>query len=284
MTVPLFDLHCHTTYSDGSLSVQELLLLAKQKGLFGLAITDHDTYAAFYETKLGNKELKVIPGIEISSRLGKESVHVLGYSFDPKNASLLKLCELQAKRRIDRNLALLAKLGECGMPIAEEEITISKNPWHSFGRVHIASVMVKKGYVTDIAQAFTRFIGDGKNCFVAADHPTVEEVLLVLHEAKGKAVLAHPHLLRRNSTVKALMNLAFDGIEANYGNFGKEGAYKWVRYADEKGWFVTGGSDFHGEVKPHAQLGSATTDPAVFEFLYNHFLSHTSFDELQTMY
>jgi predicted metal-dependent phosphoesterase TrpH len=278
MRVPLFDLHCHTTYSDGSLSVTELIALAKQKGLSGLAITDHDTFAAFYETKLGDNELRIIPGIEISAKMGKESVHVLGYSFDPRTLPLLKLCELQAKRRMDRNLALLAKLAEHGMPISEEEIAISKNPWHSFGRVHIAQGLVKKGYVADIAQAFSRFIGDGKSCYVAADHPTVEEVLSIIHEAKGKAVLAHPHLIKRNSVVRALMNLEFDGIEAYYGNFGKERAQKWVRYADEKGWFVTGGSDFHGEAKPHAQLGLATTDPAVFEFLYNHFLSHTSLE------
>ncbi len=157
------------------------------------------------------------------------------------------------------------------MPISEEELLSSSNPNQTYGRVHIAQKLVEKGHVKDVAQAFQRYIGDGKSCYVWAQHPTVAEAIEVIHQAKGKAVLAHPHLIKKRSILRALFQLPFDGIEAFYGRFSQAENQKWVDCASERGWFMTGGSDFHGTAKPHVTLGSSLTPENVFLQLFEHF-------------
>ena len=268
------DLHCHSTYSDGSLTPIELLELAKQEGFNAIAITDHDTFAGYFEAAKASVSyaIDVLPGIEISTELAKESVHVLGFAFDPYNEKLLQFCLEQRLRRIERNRAILQKLTAAGMPLTEDEIVTSTDPLHTYGRVHIACAMWKKGYVKDIAQAFKRYIGDTKSCYVSAKHCSVEEAIAIIHQAKGKAVLAHPHLIERKSTLRALMQLPFDGIEAIYSRFSEQENRRWILCANEKGWFVTGGSDFHGLAKPYTRLGCALTSQEVFLQLKNHFM------------
>lgn len=269
------DLHCHSTYSDGSLTPAELLALAGQEGLDAIAITDHDTFEGFFEAAKERSaySIEVLPGVEISAEHGKESVHVLGLAFDPSNEQLLQFCSEQRQRRGHRNRAIIKKISSMGMPLTEEDIIISTNPGCTYGRVHIAHAMWKKGYVKDIAQAFRRYIGDSKSCYVSANHCSVEQAIAIIHQAKGKAVLAHPHLIQRKSTLRAMMKLSFDGIEGIYSRFPEEDNRRWLLTAQEKGWFVTGGSDFHGVAKPHTRLGCALTPQEVFLQLKNHFYS-----------
>lgn len=263
------DLHCHTTYSDGTFTPTELLTLAKEKGLQGLAITDHDTTLAYGEAvALAKKmEISLISGIEFSSQHAGHTIHVLGYSFTLGAPSIEELCRQHVIRRRQRNLAILDKLKEKGMVISEAELITVAGDLGSIGRPHIAMLLVKKGYVKDVREAFRSLIGDGQCCYVHGKYPTTKETIDVIHQGGGMAVIAHPHLLKNRSLFAELKTLPFDGIEAHYARFPGQMEQEWVAAAHEKGWLITGGSDFHGTDRPENTLGSSWTPEESFDIL-----------------
>ncbi|TXI40265.1 MAG: PHP domain-containing protein, partial [Nitrosomonas sp.] len=156
------DLHCHSTYSDGTLTPQELVELAITKGLKGLSITDHDTVGAYPELFTYGKErgIAIIPGIEFSASHKDKPVHILGYSFSPTNSSIIKLCETHLVRRTQRNQAIIDRLAAIGLPIDADEMT-AFGAKGSIGRPHIAAAMVKKGYVGSVQEAFKKYLREG---------------------------------------------------------------------------------------------------------------------------
>lgn len=269
------DLHCHTLCSDGSASPETLLHLAKQVGLSGLSITDHDTIDAYVTAIPLAKELKIelISGAEFSAVHEKVSVHILSYAFPLESPIIHDLCLRHQQRRKKRNQAILNLLAEHKMPLSEEEIIANKGifPSHTIGRPHIALAMIKKGYVSSISDAFRKYLGDGKCCFVQGESFSVEETLKIIHEAKGLAVIAHPHLLNHPKTLEQLLQMDFDGVEGFYANFTDERNKPWVRLGKEKGWLITGGSDFHGNVKPQINLGASWTPENTFRILQKHY-------------
>ncbi len=271
------DLHCHTTCSDGELSPQEILVLAKKEGLSGLSITDHDTVAAYAHLfpeaeKLG---ITLIPGVEFSTEVDETSIHVLGYAFDEKNEDLHAFIAQHSARREKRLQAILKALGKQGIALrADEVIKINqmekvKNP--VVGRPHIAGALLKKGYVKSYQEAFSLYIGEGKPCFIPGHGFTIEETIALIHKAGGLAIIAHPHLVPPKILPK-LCNLHFDGIEAHYGNFSSSKNKRWVTMAKKKAWLVTGGSDFHGSVnKSNISLGCGFVPWEIFQVLLNHY-------------
>ncbi len=264
------DLHCHSSCSDGTASPEELIKLATQKGLHGLAITDHDTIAAYNLLPLTGHPLTLLTGIEFSAYEQGVSVHVLGYSFIPNAPSVLKLCQRHQERRRNRNRAILDRLNAASMPITEEELVQLEVPesHKTIGRPHIALAMVKRGYVATVQEAFRLYIGDGKSCFAMGEQISVTETIRALHEANGFAVLAHPHLISSGAFVNEVMQLPFDGIEGYYGTIHNDRQHqRWIKNAEQKGLFVTGGSDFHGDIKPNIQLGASWTQGVVFKLL-----------------
>src|SRR5262249_4676912 len=128
-----------------------------------------------------------------------------------------------------------------------------------------------KGYVSNLLEAFKRYIGTGCPCYVAGEKWSVKESIDAIHQARGFAVLAHPHLIASRKLTRRLLELPFDGLEAYYGRSLPNVHEHWVRLAKERGLFVTGGSDFHGLPKPEAALGSQTTPEEVFNQLQTHF-------------
>ena len=264
------DLHCHTTASDGSLSPEELLLLAKEEGLAGLSITDHDTVEAYGVAIPLAKELglELLPGIELSSMHQGQSVHILGYGFDLESETLRAFCNWHIERRIGRNREILALLSQKGMPVSEEEMHGVEIPnKRIYGRPHIAQAMIAKGYVASIREAFDKWIGEGKPCYAPGMRVSVEETIATLHKAHGKAVIAHPHLIRSAKLVDELLEMPFDGIEGYYARLPLDVEKKWVDIGNKKGWIVTGGSDFHGSSKPYITLGSSWVAEPVFRQL-----------------
>ncbi|CDZ80357.1 Error-prone DNA polymerase [Candidatus Rubidus massiliensis] len=272
------DIHCHSTYSDGTLTPKELITMANDIGLKGFSITDHDSVEAFHEMSTFAKEfdIKVIPGAEFSCMQKKESVHILGYSFDNENPHLLDFCRKHHERRSLRNKEILDKLTKKGLPITEEEITtVLKNVQvknkQTIGRPHIALVMMKKGYVKTINEAFKLYLGEGQSCFAPGQSFTVEETINVIHQCKGLAVIAHPHLLNKGKLLNELLELPFDGIECYYAKFPPEKNSRFLKIAEKKNLIATGGSDFHGSIKPDLQLGCSWVDEKTFMTLFNHF-------------
>lgn len=268
------DLHCHSTYSDGTYTPSELIELACKIGLSGLSITDHDTIEAYREAipEAAERQLPLIPGLELSTVHKGKSVHVLAYSFQLNSADILDFCKNQRARRENRNKAILERLASHGMPIEEDELS-SPLDNRSFGRPHIAQAMVKRGYVSSIQQAFHEYIGDGKLCFYPGSRFSVEETIEIIHKARGVAIIAHPHLIE-NSIVKDLLEMKFDGIEGYYARFSSEDHARWIKTGMKRGWLITGGSDFHGAIKPNIPLGSSWVGEEVFKTLHNKYLEN----------
>jgi predicted metal-dependent phosphoesterase TrpH len=264
------DLHCHSTHSDGTVSPKDLVLLAKTLGLKGLSITDHDTVTSFKAAKPFADEIGVLllPGVEFSATVDKTSVHILGYSFDPDHKAIEELALKHVSRRKLRNAAILERFKAHNITIYEEEL-----PLHlpTMGRPHIAKALVAKGVVSSIQEAFHKYLGDNKPCCVETEGISPEETIDVIQKAGGFAIIAHPHLIETEALLKKLLDLPFDGIECLYGNFPLEKHLKWEKIAKEKKWLETGGSDFHGEIKPQISLGVGGVKEEVFKVLYSRF-------------
>jgi len=263
------DLHCHSTYSDGSLTPKELVALAKEMGLSGLSITDHDSFSGYFEAE--GEGIDILPGVELSTEFEKKSVHILGYAFDPHDKDFTAFCLAQREARLERNRQIIQRLAQSGLELTEDEVIDSRDPNKAYGRVHIALVLLKKGYIKDFHEAFKRFIGSNCSCYVPGKKCTSLEAIEAIHKAKGKAVLAHPHLLHSRSLERKLLALPFDGLEAYYGRFLPNVNAHWVEVAQKRGLFVTGGSDFHGLPKPEVRLGANVAPQDVFEALKAHF-------------
>ncbi len=263
------DIHCHSNCSDGADTPSELLSKAIQAGLQGLSITDHDTIDA-YTLRLfeeaENLKLALLPGVEISSELDGMSVHILGYGYDLASAHLKEFLTRMQEKRGERNRAILQKLAAKNMPVTEEELQNFAR-LRTIGRPHIAQLMVNKGYVSTIRDAFEKFLKEGASCYAAGIRYQPMEVIQEIHKAKGKAVLAHPHIIKKGSFLRKLLDLPFDGIECYYSKLDKALEKPWLGIAKERGLIATGGSDYHGNFKPLIPLGCSWVSKHIFNLL-----------------
>lgn len=266
------DLHCHTYFSDGTDSPEELITLAKKSGLAAISITDHDTILA-YETAIPiAKEQGILLGVgaEFSSTYETFNVHILGYDFDLENQQIQNFCQKHKERRKLRNYRILEKLRKKQMPIPEEEL--EKMGMETLGRPHIAKLMVKHKFVASMQQAFDQYIGDGKSCYDAGEPFTVDETLEVIHQARGKAFLAHPHFLGEGEKVFKLLDKPFDGIECIYANCLPQQEKRWIKAAERRNLLISGGSDYHGKIKPNITLGCSWVGDEIFYKIFQHAL------------
>ena len=270
------DLHCHSMYSDGTCSPKELIDLAEKIDLSGLSITDHDTLEAFVEAYpyACEKGIILLPGVEISTQYQHESIHILGYSFNPESESLAAFCATHRMRREKRNGQIIEKLCRAGMPLSMEEVKQLSPHADSYGRPHIALAMVQRGYVKTVAMAFSRYIASGRPCYVEGEKWTVEQAIEAIRAAGGKAVLAHPHLLSQKKIIEYLLSLSIDGIEGYYGSYFQKENERWCQEAKKRGWLITGGSDFHGSIRPDTPLGASFAPEETFQALCDQFFSH----------
>lgn len=266
------DLHCHSIFSDGTFSPEEIMELAKETGLQGLSITDHDTVNAYERALPAAKEknIHLISGIEFSTTHRGSSVHLLGYSFDVNAPSIKELCLKHIERRTRRIEKILHLLKIRGMPLQKEDFSKESLVCnHPIGRPHIAQAMIKKGYVNSVQEAFHTYLGEQRLCFVPGESFSVEETIEAIHSAKGFAVIAHPHLIKNEQVTLDLLNMPFDGIEGYYARFFSHQEKRWIKIGERKGWIITGGSDFHGTIKPNNPLGCSWVGDETFKILKN---------------
>ena len=271
------DLHCHSCFSDGTDTPEQLIQLALSKGFSGLSITDHDTIAAYEQALVYAKNLNfpLLSGVEFSASYRGEPVHILGYAYQMKSALIASLCKKHHQRRDERNRQILRKLGTLNIDISMQDLE-SSDFRGSIGRPHIAKVLLERGLVSSIQEAFELYLAEGKAAYHPGEPISVEETIEVLHRSQGKAVLAHPHLLKRSTTVRALLNMPFDGLECYYARFTLDQEKKWIDLAQQRKWLITGGSDYHGATKPYSIFGSSWVGKETFEQLYTHFLKVNS--------
>jgi predicted metal-dependent phosphoesterase TrpH len=255
----LIDLHSHTNESDGSCSPAQLVEEAVRAGVTTLGITDHDTFAG-YDQALGAAAaagLELVCGIELSTKLHGRSVHLLGYFLGENGLAGFRewILGQQAARR-DRNVRLAARLRELGFDITVEE---AEARGHGMtGRPHFAQIMVEKGYVGGIREAFDKYLDESATGYVYRREPQFAEGVERIRQAGGIASLAHP--IRVHGDVPALMPelraAGLNAIEAYHSDHDGKHTELYLGLAKEYGMLVTGGSDYHGVVKPGVMLGS----------------------------
>ena len=241
------DLHTHTTYSDGILKPEELLSLAKEKGLSAISIVDHDTLDGnvVAQSICMDYGIEVIMGCEFSCFENGKEYHLLGYSFDPDDKNLKVHLDNYRIARLTRAKQIHKKLIVLGAEITFDDIleTADKAP---VARPHIASVLVKKGYASDLRDAFMKFIGDGGPAYYPKAVFPVEMAIKMINKARGVAVLAHPRNYVDQPTLYKFIQSGLDGIEVNHPSHSEE-QRKFYHYVASQYWLLeTGGSDFHG--------------------------------------
>jgi predicted metal-dependent phosphoesterase TrpH len=258
----------HTLFSDGVWTASQLCIEAAKRGIQALSITDHDTVEAYpdaFEQACQNNVV-MIPGIELSSHDNHTTVHVLGYSFDLNSKPLLTaLSQLKRAREI-RIEQILERLRKRNVNLDIEDIKRA-SPHGQLGRPHIAALLVEKGYVSSINQAFDTYLSDTQMGSLKLKVLTTLEAIDLIHQANGFAVLAHPHQITKQKKLREILKHPFDGIEAYYAHFPLDKAKPYLDHALTTHRFATGGSDFHRPTS-YSALGSSFTPEAVFNQLY----------------
>lgn len=259
------DLHTHTTASDGTERPAANVQMAFDAGLGAIAITDHDTVSGVAEALSAGRELgiEVVPGVEISTVANGQDIHVLGYYIDINNEQFLHRLASLRDTRDTRNNMIIDRLQQLGLDITMAEVLREveniKSKGDTVGRPHIAAVLLSKGYVSSISEAFDRYLGTGAAAY--ANPPRIEPATAIgwIQEAGGKAVLAHPGIYHDDALVEAIIHQGLDGIEVYHSDHTPEEEAKYLSLAQRSGLLITAGSDFHGErggVVFHAPIGS----------------------------
>jgi predicted metal-dependent phosphoesterase TrpH len=244
-----FDLHLHSTASDGRLSPEEVVRTAAKLGLAVISITDHDSVdgiAPALKAAENHPPLRVIPGVECSTDVPHGEVHVLGYFIDYTNPELvIKLAAFRNSRKV-RAQKMIDKLAGMGINIEWNRVEDIAGSG-SVGRPHIAQAMLEKGYVPSLKEAFNRYIGREALAYVEREKMTPEEVVQLTTRVGGLAVLAHPadiedleHLIPR------LQRVGLVGMEVYYNNYPLRTTQYLASLAHKHALVATGGSDFHG--------------------------------------
>jgi 3',5'-nucleoside bisphosphate phosphatase len=259
----LIDLHTHTNESDGTLEPVELIREAIRVGLDALGITDHDTFAG-YDRALPvarTDGLDLVCGIELSTKDDGQTVHLLGYFLSGSPGAVIRerMNEIQRSRR-ERNERLVARLNGLGLDITFDEVRAVGRGMT--GRPHFARVLVRKGYAATIQEAFERYIGEGAPGFVERDSITLNEAIRLVADSGGLPVLAHPIRLRsrdaeaEDARIARMREIGLGGIEVYHSDHAPPDVLRYRILASKYGLAITGGSDFHGDTKPHVLLGS----------------------------
>ncbi|WP_010244791.1 PHP domain-containing protein [Acetivibrio cellulolyticus] len=254
------DLHTHSTASDGSVSPRELVRHAKESGLAAVALTDHDTIDGIEEAlDEGNRiGIEVIAGVETSVDFNPE-MHILGYFFGDTYKNIEPTLEKLKENRAERNPKMVEKLRSLGFDISMEEVR-AEAKGNIVARPHMASVLMKKGYVKSIQEAFEKYLADGKPAFVKKDKLTPEECIGAIIQAGGIPSLAHPIFLNLtlgnlDELLARLVKAGLKGIEAYYVENKGDDTGNLLRLAIKHNIIPTGGSDFHGRFKPDIKIG-----------------------------
>lgn len=251
------DLHVHSTASDGTLSSEELVALALERGLAVLSIADHDSVAGL-QSALARAEgtpLTLIPAVELSATAHGWDAHILGYFVNHRDPALLRRLADLRDARMRRARTMVATLNEAGYSVALEDVLAMSNGG-AVGRSHVARALVSRGHAGTVREAFERFIGRGRPFYVAKDISTPSEAIATVRAAGGVAVVAHPGVSKLDDLIPELVAAGLGGIEAYHADHTEEQRRHYATMASDLGLLVTGGTDFHGHGAPNPELGT----------------------------
>ena len=249
----MIDLHMHTTFSDGSISPEELVAMAVENGIKAVAITDHDntmSYEAAVEAAKGH-DLEIIPGIEINTHYEGHEVHVLGYYIDRNNEYLKEVCAEHNCQRHVQIKELVQKVEKVSKTSFKfEDVASFSREGGTIGRPHVAKALVKKGVAGNISEAFRKFLVPSAQTYVERHTVTPHEAVEAITDAGGLAVIAHPgDMPIIEELTKDLMNYGLAGLEAYHRSHSPAIIEFHCSLAERLGLIVTGGTDFHGEAQ-----------------------------------
>jgi predicted metal-dependent phosphoesterase TrpH len=254
--LPRIDLHIHTIFSDGTYTPEEAVFRAKKLGLVAISITDHDSVAGLASALVAGKRLgiEVVPGVEMSTDVGEDEIHILGYLLNWKKEDFLRQLEKFQAARANRNQKLLKKLDDLGMRVDYREVR-KLAPRGVISRLHIARLMVEKGYVRSIGDAFEQWLNPGKPAYVQKMKLPPFEIIELLLKAEAIPVLAHPFLSHRDDLIPDLVKAGLKGIEVYHSAHNPQMVAHYKRIAQKHHLLITGGSDCHGEAKDKVLMG-----------------------------
>jgi len=266
------DLHIHSNASDGTFSPEQILDQALDSNLAAIAITDHDTINGSKEAlRIGPPpEVEFLTGVEISANPPVSfpcsgSFHILGYAIDLEHPALNQMLEELQQARKNRNPRILQTLNELGFPMTMDEVE-SEMGDGQMGRPHIAKVMIKKGYAKSINEVFDKYLGKDKPAYVDKYRMESDQAIELISNAGGIPVLAHPGLIEPTTDlpfenlIKTLTSTGLKGIEVYYPEHSPESVAEYSALADRHGLLMTGGTDFHGALKPDLKMGFGKGD------------------------
>lgn len=247
--MPIADLHLHTTASDGRLTPTELMELVARRGLRAVAVTDHDStegLAEALEAASAYPDLRVVPGIELSTDVPGNEIHVLAYYIQYTDPAVQERLARFREGRLDRARKMVEKLGELGVEIEWDRVQAIAGEG-AVGRPHLALAMVEKGYIKEPREAFDAYIGRNGPAYVEREKLTPVQAVELIRDWGGAAVIAHPGWMSDlDPTLEELKRAGLVGMEVYYAQYSPEQIGELAAVAANHGLLACGGSDYHG--------------------------------------
>ncbi len=267
---PFIDLHAHSSVSDGTERPAELVRAAAAAGLDAVALTDHDTTAGWADASESARALPLtlLPGLELSTRIGFRSVHVLGYLVDPQDPGLVEETDRIRDGRLSRAHRMVDRIGE-DHPITWADVLAQASPGATIGRPHIADALVARGLESDRSAAFRGILHPASGYYEPHEAPSPLRGVELIRQAGGVPVIAHPAASSRGIVIdepmlRDLVDAGLGGLEVDHRENLAHGKRTLLDWASRYGLFVTGSSDYHGTGKPN-RLGEHRTARAAFD-------------------
>ncbi len=269
------DLHLHSIFSDGSDTPEQIAAQAAAVGLTAIALTDHDILDGIprADAAAASHGINFIGGTELSVLWRDQGMHMLVYFLEPGSGPLQDRLGALQESRAGRNEQIAAQLRALGIDITMDEV-LQEAGTGVVGRPHFAGVLINKGYVSSVPEAFDRYLAAGRPAYVPRLRLSAEEALALARSSRAVPVIAHPHTLNLRSDefatgFRELVDLGLGGIEAYYGEYTVDMRTRIAEICSRLGIVATGGSDYHGKYKPHLQVGTGKGDLRVPDSVFD---------------
>ncbi|ERP38948.1 PHP domain-containing protein [Chitinivibrio alkaliphilus] len=256
------DLHIHSVHSDGANTVDELIGIARERGLAAISITDHDTLDAYpYAIEEGKRwGIEVIPGTELSCEYKGTDIHILSYFLDYENTELRQMLKNMRDARYFRAKKMVTTLNSLGVDLRFETV-LRFSRGGAIGRPHIATALLHEEFVYSFREAFDKYIGYDSPAYVEKMHVTPEEIFSLVRRAGGVPILAHPGVTAVDDFLPELVQQGLAGLEVYHSDHGKATRKRYAAFCKKHRLLFTGGSDFHCDM--HRPGQSIVGDPYI---------------------
>lgn len=246
LSPPQYDLHSHSTCSDGVVEVQHLIEHAGRCGLKAIALTDHDTVEGVAEAvAIGGKlDVEVIPGVEISAYFQNVAIHVLGLFIDHRASWFRDFFDDAAKQRVERIHRIVDRLRKLGIAL-EPDAVFAQSSHGTVGRPHVARALIAEGHVATMEEAFDKYLRDDGPAYVGYERLDLSDALEMIHRAGGVSSLAHPIVMKDDTLVAPMAEQGLMAVEVFHRDHSEAKMVDYAEIARSLGLLITGGSDFH---------------------------------------